>query len=182
MNVKGSAWLARRSMLIAEFGQDAYDAFVAELCREDPTFDVPSLPTSKVPIEGFLRFNDRAIDRFYGGDLETYFTFGAASADYFSSGGPYQKTFFSADWHTFLRRAPLLWAQVYDEGEVQVVDGEAVEVRVVRAPVKHVYFEYFIVAFVARGMEILHAPAFRQERVRGFSNGDDEVYYRFVRA
>ena len=134
MNVKGSAWLARRSMLIAEFGQAAYDDFIGELRREDPTFDVPSLPTSKVPIEGFLKFNDRAIDRFYGGDLETYFTFGAASADYFSSGGPYQKTFFSADWHTFLRRAPLLWAQVYDEGEVQVIDGEAVEVRVVRAP------------------------------------------------
>ncbi len=75
-----------------------------------------------------------------------------------------------------------MYANFFDEGSAR---SEYHEDRVdlwiegVPAPLRHLYFEYSLVGYFRRGLELLgeHVVA---ERVQGFSNGDARVMYRLL--
>ena len=76
MEVKGTAYLARKAMLEREIGQERFTELLRAVAARDPVFAGPILATTRIPIDAFMRFNEAIVDRVYGGDQHSYFRFG----------------------------------------------------------------------------------------------------------
>jgi serine/threonine protein kinase len=181
MKVKATTLLSRRAAITEKIGDATYEEFIAEIAEELPTFKKTLLPSTQIPVGEFLRFNDMLVDRFFGGDKRTYWTFGEQSGEWLSKNGPYVAQFQRGDFKRFWSILPAFWKTFYSEGEARIstptADGEAFELEI-DAPVQHVYFEYSVIGFVKRGLEVLGARV-RVERIKGFSSGDSKIHYRF---
>ena len=180
MIVKGTAFLARRSMLIERVGQAKWDAFFADLQEQIPSLAAPVVASSKLPAADFLKFSDLAVERFFAGDQRVLWMFGEKSADWAISEGPYKAFFQSRDVRSFVTAAPALWQAYYSAGELKAdVDEGVVDVSI-HVPVQHVHFEFSVMGYVKRGLELIGTTVTRCEALKAFSLGDDHVHYRFV--
>ena len=181
MDVKGTAFVARRAFLIAAFGDDAWQSFFDVFLRQQPTFDADIIPVSVIPVADFLAFNEAVVEHFYDGDVRTHWRFGEASAEWALREGPYKSFFQSNDVADFLRTAPSLWKAYYSEGSFRAaLDDEA---RIVDAhievPVAHVHFELNVMGYLRRALELTGAMVLQHEAVEGFTLGDSRIHYRF---
>ena len=91
MDVKGTAFLARKVMLIEEIGEERFNQLVSEMARKEPIFSHPIHATTLIPLRVFVAFNDALIDELYGGDRSAYLRFGEKSAEYALTIGPYKR-------------------------------------------------------------------------------------------
>ena len=181
MFVKGTAYLARREMLIRELGEERWTAFFEEYLRENPGLDGHVLATAQIPVLEFIRLNDAVIDRFYGGDPETYLRFGEASANWALTEGPYSKLRIARDSTAFIERQTQLFRLYYTEGESSAsLDGDEVDyrIRAIPEPYRHVYLEYSPVGYLRRGLDLTGRKVLSTDCLKGFSRGDSEVHYR----
>src|SRR5689334_14152607 len=76
MDVKGTAFLARKMMLLEEIGEERYAEFLSEVAQKEPFFNQTIVATTLIPIRIFVAFNEALIAKFYGGDQTTYVRFG----------------------------------------------------------------------------------------------------------
>jgi serine/threonine protein kinase len=184
MKVKATTLLSRRATLVEKVGEPAYEQFMRHVADEIPFFRAPMLPSTQIPVADFLKFNDLLVDRFYNGDKRMYWTFGEQSGEWLSKNGPYVAQFQRGDYKRFWAILPAFWKTFYSEGEARVSSAtesgrrSVLEIEIV-SPVEHVYFEYSVLGFVKRGLEVLGARV-RVERLKGFSSGDREIRYRFT--
>jgi hypothetical protein len=179
MKVKATMLLSRRAMLIERLTEAVYEQFLVDIGKEIPFFQKTLLPSTQIPVADFLRFNDALVDRFFGADKRIYWTFGEQSSEWLSKNGPYVHQFKRGDFKRFWAILPALWKTFYSEGEARVSShDESLDIEI-DVPVEHVYFEYSILGFVKRGLELLGARL-RVDRVRGFSSGDHLIHYRFT--
>ncbi len=65
---------------------------------------------------------------------------------------------------------------VLDSGNVYPEDAGAL--RIASVPTRHVYFEYAVLGYVRRGIELAGSATATLQRLKGFSNGDAEVHDR----
>ncbi len=182
MRVKGTAIVARRQTVMAEFGAEAWDAFWRDFTdTHAPELAHGVLPTATVPAETFLALSDALVERFYAGDPRAYWRFGVESASWALVDGPYANFVGTRDVASFLEVAPALWRAYYSAGAFTAKLAE--DRRLVRAriesPVRHVHFEFSVMGFVERALTLVGADVMGHEVVRGFSRGDDHVHYRF---
>jgi hypothetical protein len=183
MEVKGTAFLARKVMLIEEIGEARYTEFVAELAEQEPFFRRPITATTLIPIRTFIAFNEALVSRFYGGDVMSYVRFGEKSAEYALVIGPYKRIRETHSIAAFVESARVIYQGYYTAGRAEgSLDLDTAELRVLGIPGehKHLYFEYVIAAFFRRGIELVGSRSATMTRVLGFSNGDDEIRYRYA--
>lgn len=183
MDVKGTAFLARKVMLVEEIGEERFNRIVAEIARREPIFGQPIHATTLIPMRVFLAFNDAIIDEVYGGDRSTYLLFGERSAEYALLLGPYKRIRETNSVAVFVESARFIYQGYYTAGRAEgTLDGDVAELRLHGVPCehKHLYLEYESAAYVRRGIELIDMHAVTMECVRGFSRGDDEVHYRYV--
>ncbi|APR76524.1 Hypothetical protein A7982_01871 [Minicystis rosea] len=184
MEVKGTAFLARKAMLVQEIGETKAAEYLAAYAREDPTFE-GILATTTIPIARFIAFNEALVRDFYGGDRTSYMRIGAASAEWALTVGPYKHIRASRSLAQFAESGRVLYANYFTGGRAETaIDGNVIDLRIlgIVAPYRHVYFEYAIVGYFQRGLELVGARAVRQARIRGFSQGDADVHYRYTMA
>jgi hypothetical protein len=183
MEVKGTAFLARKSMLIQELGEPRFAAFLASYALEDPFFTHAILATTAIPIEKFLAFNDAIVRDLYGGDTMSYFRFGEKSAEWALMVGPYKNLRESKSLEKFAEMGCRLYQNYFTDGraETWIVGTNKVEVRILGVPAehRHVYFEYAIVAYFKRGLELVGAKKVTMRRINGFSIGGTDVHYEY---
>ncbi len=183
MEVKGTAFLARKAMLIQEIGEQRYATFIAAYALEDPFFAHAILATTTIPIEKFIAFNDAMVRDLYGGDTMSYLRFGEKSAEWALTVGPYKNLRESKSLEKFAEMGRLLYQNYFSNGraETWIVSDNKVELRIVGVPAeyRHVYFEYAIVAYFKRGLELVGAKKVTMRRLSGFSVGDAEVHYEY---
>jgi hypothetical protein len=180
MKVKGSTLLGRRAMFAERIGAATYDAFVDDFARKHPSFPQPILPSTLIPVDVFLQFNDDLVRRFFGGDTKIFWTIGELSADYFSTQGPYVDSFYRGDYKRFWSILPMIWKTLYTEGEARAsASGNTLDIEL-DCPVAHVYFELSTVAFIRRGLEKKAGCKVEMRRVSGFEHGGKIVHYQFV--
>lgn len=189
MEVKGTAFLARKAMLIREFGEEKFNAFLAEVGRREPVFTRPILATTVLPIKSFLAFNDMMVRDLYGGDVHSYFAFGEASAEWSLREGPYKNLVAQKSLEQFAGMGKLLYANYYTEGRAetslrpQARNGKRiVDLRLLDIPREchHPYLEYAICGYFKRGLELVSHEAVTMRALRGFTKGDSEVHYEYV--
>jgi serine/threonine protein kinase len=179
MKVKATQLLSRRAMLVERLSEPVYEQFLVDIGKEIPFFQKTLLPSTQIPVADFLRFNDTLVDRFFNGDKRIYWTFGEQSGEWLSKNGPYVNQFKRGDFKRFWVILPAFWKTFYSEGETRISgDGAQLDI-VIDSPVEHVYFEYSVLGFVKRGLEVLGARV-RVDRIKGFSSGDREIHYRFT--
>ncbi|MFT3771469.1 MAG: hypothetical protein QM820_39140 [Minicystis sp.] len=183
MEIKGTAFLARKAMLAQEFGDARASAFLEAYAREDPFFARMILATSTIPIDRFIAFNEAMVRDLYGGDQQSYFRFGVKSADWALTAGPYKHLRATKSLVQFAESGRLLYQNYYSEGRAETtIDGNVIDLRLLGIPAgcRHVYFELAIVGYFHRGLELVGARAVKHRRVRGFSTGDAEVHYQYT--
>ncbi len=181
VEVKGTAFLARRAFLVGAFGQDAWDAFFDTWRANEPAFADDIIAVTSLPVEPFLRLNDAVVDEFYDGEAQTHWLFGQASAEWALREGPYKAFFRSGAVANFLRTSPTLWRAYYSAGSFRV-DWNA-DTRIADAHIEvstpHVHFEFNVMGYLSRAIELTGETVVRQDVVAGFSRGDSHVHYRF---
>ncbi len=182
MEVKGTALLARRGFLDKEHGAGTFERILAEQARVDPVFRAPVLATTRMPIEPFLRLNERIVSELYGGDDRSYLHVGLQSAEWaLGEGGPYRSLVKDRDVAAFARSAPLIYRNYFTEGEAEATTaGNEVTLHLHGIPIPHNYFEYAIVGYFRRGLELVSGRSVTEKCVRGFSKGDRDVLYRYT--
>lgn len=184
VDVKGTAFIARRAYLVATHGQDAFDAFAEAWGKGDPEFEADVLPTTTIPSAVFLRFNDAVIEHFYEGNVSMHWEFGRASAEWALRQGPYKAFFKSKRIEDFLRTASSLWRAYYSEGTFEAKLDPATNVVhatiEVPAPDAHVHFELNVMGYLHRALELTGAVVTSYQALEGFSRGDDSVHYAFA--
>jgi hypothetical protein len=182
MEVKGVALLARQTMMVEAIGEQAWRDFLAEFARQHPVFARPVMPMTLLPVDAFIRLNDTMLQRFFKGDVQTYWLFGEKSADYALRQGQLKAMFGPGDYKRFLQFTPGIWKGYFTEGVLEAIAPKGAgytDLRITGVSTPHVYFEYSVMAFAKRGLEVLGAKNLRYETLKGFAQGDNEVHYRF---
>lgn len=184
MQVKGTAFLARKALLERDLGADRIGPFLQRIVSGDGAFPSPIIATSMIPIAPFLALNDAVVREFYGGDEMSYWRFGRMSGDWaLGDNGPYRRLREEKSLGEFVASAPTLYRNYFTEGRAraQASPGGTIELWIEGIPAKHhhVYFEYAIVGYFERGLELVTGKSVRHERLAGFSAGDDHVHYRY---
>jgi len=182
MHIIGRAWLARRRLVVEKIGDQEWQRFVQELAAEQPAFADPIDDDTKIPIEPFLAFCDRLVERYYEGDERAHWDFGEASARLaFGPGGPLERLLESQAVEEFLHTVPALWNAYYDQGRVLVdwIDSLRVgDVRLVEVPLHHVHFEYSVMGYLCQSLDLLGAKVGLMRTLSCFAAGDPEVHYQ----
>ncbi len=179
--VRGVAFLARQSMVVADRGQAAWDEFLARFRNADPTFPTQVFPVSLIPGEAFIRLNERLAQALYPKEIpsEHYWQVGVKSAE-FAFAHQLRGLFAPGELARFLAFTPRVFRNYFDSGELaaQAVGPTTWELRITGTP-RHPYFEYSVMGFGSGALRVLQAAHPEPERLKQFERGDDEVVYRF---
>ena len=181
MEVKGTAFIARKSMLEREHGPDRFEEVLHKVAETEACFRAPVLATTRLPIKSFMKFNDMVVKELYAGDEHSYFRFGEASAAWaLSPTGPYKHLVTNKSVPEFAASAHNIYRNYFTEGDARSeVHGNKVTLQLVDIATPHVYFEYAIMGYFKRGLEMVSGGHVRMTRKRGFSKGDADVLYEF---
>lgn len=180
MRVKGTAYHARLNLLRGKLGPEGVEAFVAKYCAAHPEFPTRVIATTQIPAADFLEFIDAIVDEVYDGDQESLWEIGRKSAEWSLTEGPYKNLLESQDIVRFAAKAPVMWSNFFDTGRaIQQTHADHIELHIVDVPLelRHPYFEYSVVGYFKRGLE-MHGVEVELERVDGFATGGNEVHYK----
>ncbi len=180
MRVKGTAYHARLNLLRSKWGEEKVEAFLTRFHEEHPSFPRKVLATTWMPAEEFLQLNDAIVDEVYGGDMESLWELGEASAAWTLKDGPYKNLLVTKDTRRFASMAPAMYANFFDTGAARSAYSDTrVDLWIdgIPEPLRHLYFEYSVVGYFRRGLELLGEDV-RAECVEGFSKGDPRAYYK----
>lgn len=181
MNIKGTAFVAGKVSLTDNFGEERWNSFLAKLAAKDKYFGQMIMSVTIIPLDKFIVFLDEILKEFFNNDSKIYWLFGMASAKYaLSKGGPYHSYLLSKDVKQFVESAmPKLWITYFDGGKLDArFDNNVVHLMITGLPVKHVYFEYLVMGYLQQALRVFGKKSV-QNCVKGFSKGDDDIYYRF---
>lgn len=185
MEVKGTAFLSRRGFIDKEHGAGTFEGIVARQAKVDPIFREPILATTRLPIEPFLRLNERIVAELYRGDDKSYLRVGELSAEWaLAEGGPYHHLVKDRDVPAFARSAPNIYKNYFTAGaaeaEVDPKNPKRVSLALTGIAIPHKYFEYAIIGYFRHGLGIVSGRPVVETCVRGFSKGDRDVLYDYV--
>jgi len=180
MRVKGTAYHARINLLRAKLGDDGVEEFMKSFLDQHASFPRDVLATTWLPAEEFLELIDAIVQGPYEGDTQSLWEIGEASAAWTLKEGPYRNLLETSDVRRFGGLANVMYANFFDTGRARSEYRDPlVELWIdgIPAPLRHLYFEYSLVGYFRRGLELLGAKV-RAECVHGFSKGDPRVQYR----
>lgn len=182
MEVKGAAFVGRKDAVIKQFGDSAWAKFIEGYAEKDPYFKNSILSTTSIPADKFLAFEEALITNFYNGDKNTYWKHGEQAAEYSLVNGPYKIYLSSKDVKMFVEeRLAAVWRMYYNEGEmVGKVEGNVAEVFINNVPISHIYFEYTVMGYAHKAIELVGAKIIEIKKVKGPSMGTKDSHYQFI--
>ncbi|MDD5344514.1 MAG: hypothetical protein PHW12_08855, partial [Smithella sp.] len=114
MNIKGTFFTITKSTVIAAFGLEKWNIFMAKMAEKDQYFkDTVIMTITLVPVEKSIMLLDGVIDEFFNGDKRnSYILFGRIAAKFaLSEGGFYHFLMQTKDFNTFVEtNLPKIWA------------------------------------------------------------------------
>jgi hypothetical protein len=181
MNIKGTAFLARKKVIVEKFGQEAWDEFLRQQIGHAPFFAAPVMASTNIPIESFLTFQDAMVKRFFNGNTKAYWDMGAASAQWSLTEGPYRTALERRDLKALVETLPGLWNNYYDEGRLSAsLEGNIVHVHLYDVPVWHVSLELIVMGYFHRALELFTKRKVAWKQVSGGAPGVDVHYKMYV--
>jgi hypothetical protein len=181
MNVKGTAFVTRKDTIVKSFGEERWNAFITKLAAKEKYFSQPIMTVTLIPLDKFIVFLDDVLKEFFGNDNNHYWKLGEKSADFsLSAGGPYHSFLLTKDIKQFVESGmPKIWSTYFDGGTFSAkLENNIVHVTISNLPARHIYFEYLIMGYIRQALVIFGKKAV-ERRVRGFSAGNNDIYYQF---
>lgn len=182
MHIKGTAFVAREQEMIKQVGKPRWDEFVKQVAQKEPYFKNRVVTTTLVPLKPFLMFQDELVKTFFKGDPKAYWRLGEASAEWTLTAGPYQLFLRNRDFNSFIHQVPSrLWESFYDGGQVEVVlSDNLVNLQILGLPFWHIHFEYVIMGYVKKALELFGLKNVEAHPLKGVSQGDQAIHYQFT--
>jgi hypothetical protein len=181
MRIKGTALLARKSIIEEAFGEDAWRKVMEDVGETHPSLGQPLTATTLYLVPDFLALHDEIIRRFYGGNDEAYMRLGEQSAEWALTQGPYKTFMMRKDVRSFVESFPNLWAAYFHETTstgTATMTGNIIVLEAKNLPVWHPYFEYLIAGYMKKGLELLRAHV-TMRRIEGGPNAGKGFKYEF---
>jgi len=181
MNIKGTAFVTRKDTIIKAFGDARWNAFIAKLAEKDKYFSQTIMNITLIPLDKFIIFLDDVLKEFFNNDSNHYWKLGEKSADFaLAPGGPYHSYLLTKDIKQLVEAGmPKIWSTYFDGGTFSSkYENNVVHIMISNLPTKHIYFEFLIMGYVRQALAIFGKKAV-EHRVKGFSLGNSEIYYKF---
>jgi hypothetical protein len=134
-----------------------------------------------IPLDKFIFFLDAILKEYFNNDSKVYWMFGMASAKFaLSPGGPYNSYLLTNDIKKFVESGmPKLWSTYFDGGKLDArFENNVVHLKITELPTNHIYFEYLVMGYFQQALRVFGKKSV-DNCVRGFSKGNDDIYYRF---
>lgn len=182
MKVKGTFFIARRESLTREFGERAWSELLGDLAGTSGTFARIVTPTSMVPLEEYLRFQEALLSRFYADDVHAYWRVGASTGRWALTEGPYRHLISrTGDLDTTLAAIlPRLWKVNIDSGELSFRrEGDVVLVTIDGVDVWHPALELTTMGRVQVTLELVTQRKVEAICVTGYAQGSIGCVYEF---
>jgi len=182
MNVKGTAYITRKDTIIKNFGEERWKSFSAALAAKDKYFSQTIMNITLIPLDKFIIFLDEVLKEFFNNDKMHYWKLGEKSAEFsLSQGGPYHSYLLTKDIKQLVETAmPKIWSTYFDGGTfTSRLENNVAHITISGLPTKHIYFEYLVMGYLRQALVIFGKKAV-EHRVRGFSLGNNDIYYQFV--
>lgn len=175
--------LARKALRESDVGAERVDALLRRFVAQKPSFPSPVLATSLIPIADFIELNERIVRELYDGDTMSYGRFGRQSGEWALTQGPYRRMREEKSLDELIASAPSLYRNYFTEGRARSSRDASGAIHLfiegIAPQYRHAYFEYGIVGYFERGLELVGGQPVTHTRLAGFSAGDDHVHYRF---
>lgn len=181
MNVKGTAFVTRKDTIVKAFGEERWNAFMTKLTAKEKYFGQPIMTVTLIPLDKFIVFLDDVLKEFFQNDDNHYWVLGQKSADFsLAEGGPYHSFLLTKDIKQFVETVmPRIWSTYFDGGKLTAkFENNTAHITISDLPAKHLYFEYLVMGYIRQALVIFGKKAVEQ-RVRGFSSGNNDIYYQF---
>ncbi len=181
MEVKGTAFVARKKMIISQFGEEKFKELMNEVIEKEPYFKNDILPFTLIPVDKFLLFSDLSLKKFYNNDNRVYWIMGEKSAEYALIDGPYRNLIKNREIGRVVTEAlPVLWKVYYTAGDVEVkYEPGSVDARLYNVPINHYHFEYVVMGYLNKILELCGAKSITYEKIKTIEKGDKEINYKF---
>jgi hypothetical protein len=183
MNVKGTVYVTTKATVIEAFGEERWNKFMARLAEKDKYFKENIIMSiTLIPLDKIIVLFDELIDECFNGDKNaSYVLFGMIGGKWtLSPGGPYHSYLLTKDLKLFAETVlPKLWTTLFDGGLATArLENNVVYVKVIGFPIKHVYFEKFLMASFKQALKIFGKKS-NATMVKSLTAGDDHIYFKY---
>jgi hypothetical protein len=181
MNVKGTFYVLTKATMIAGFGEERWNSFMARLVEKDKYFSTMIMSITLIPIEKLIILFDEMCREFFNNDKMQYTMFGKVGAKVaLSPGGPYQSYLLTKEIKPFVESVlPKLWSTYFDEGMATTMfNNNVAHLKITGLRIKNIYFEYLIIGYFQQALKMFGKKSV-PKRVRSLSSGDDDIYFQF---
>jgi hypothetical protein len=181
MNVKGTFYVITKTAMIAGFGEERWNSFMAKLAEKDKYFNNVIMSITLIPVEKLIIIFDEMCKEFFNNDRMQYSMFGKVGAKYaLSSEGPYKSYMLTKDIKQFVESVlPKLWSTYFDGGITTArLENNVAHLKITGLQIKNLYFEYLIMGYFQQALKIFGKKTVAK-RVRSISSGDDDVYFQY---
>lgn len=184
MNIKGTFFTITKSTVIAAFGLEKWNKFMAKMAEKDQYFkDNVIVTITLVPVEKSIILLDGVIDEFFNGDKKnSYILFGRIAAKFaLSEGGFYHFLMQTKDIKTFVEtNLPKIWAIHFDGGTVSAkLENNNVHINITDFPVKNEHYENFITAYYKQVLKIFGRKS-TETVLKSLSAGNKDLYIKYL--
>ena len=181
MNVKGTFYVVTKTAMIAGFGEERWNSFMARLAEKDNYFSKMIMAITLIPVEKLIIIFDEMCNEFFNSDYNQYMMFGKVGAKYaLSPEGTYKSYMLTKDIKQFVESSmPKIWSIYFDGGKATALfENNVVHFKITGLQIKHLYFEYLIMGYFQQALKIFGKKTVAK-RIRSLSSGDDDIYFQY---
>ncbi len=179
MNAKGNIIVITRTNMIAGFGEERWNSFMAKLAQKDKYFSKMVMSVTLVPVEKVMIFFGEMGKEFFNNDKSVYSMYGMMGAkSLLSPGGPHQAYMLTKDINHFVKYVlPKIWTIFFDSGVFTTkFENNVVHIKITGVEIKNSDFENIVMGYNQQALKIFGRKSVAK-RVRSISAGSDDFYF-----
>ena len=179
MNAKGNIIVITRNNMIAGFGDERWNSFMAKLAQKDKYFSNIIMSVTLVPVGKVMIFFDEMNKEFFNNDKGAYSLYGKMGAkSLLSPGGPHHAYMLTKDINHFINNIlPKIWAIFFDTGVfVTKFENNIIHIKITGIDIRNFDFENLVMGYNQQALKIFGKKSV-VKRVRSLSAGDHDFYF-----
>jgi hypothetical protein len=179
MNAKGNIVGLTRTNIIAGFGEERWNSFMAKLAQKDNYFSKLIMSVTIFPVDKVMIFFDEVGKEFFNNDKALYLMHGKMGAKAaLLPGGPHHAYMLTKDIDHFVKNIlPKIWSAFFDAGVFTAkFENNTIHIKITGISIKNFDFENLVIGYNQQAVKIFGRKSVAK-RVRSLSAGDHDFYF-----